>query len=232
VPLTPYGLREWLLILCLTAALMVGSVALQWWWPAALIAVAGVALLSFFRDPIRRIPADLEPGDMLSPADGMISAVERVDHHVATDGPALILRIYLSVLDVHVNRAPFDGEVRSLVHTPGRHLDVRIPESAHVNESNVITLAISNGETIGVKQIAGKVARRIVCPLAVGDRLRRGQKFGMIKFGSTTELILPRPDDVKVHVAVGQKVYGGLTRLATLPLRPAAAADASDAHPA
>ena len=219
MPLTAYGLREWLIILFVCAALLFGAIIAGWWWLAGFIVIVALALLSFFRDPIRSIPKNLKPGDMLAPADGAISVIERVATHPATDGPALIIRIYLSVLNVHVNRAPFDGTVRSLVHTPGRYLDVRIPESAHVNESNLITMEIAGGETIGVKQIAGKVARRIVCPLKAGDKLERGHKFGMIKFGSTTELILPRPDDVTLHVTVGQKVYGGLTLLATLAER-------------
>jgi len=177
-------------------------------------------VLMFFRDPIRFVPKDLPPGTMLSPADGVVSAVEHVDDHSATNGPAVIVRIFLSLLNVHVNRAPFDGEVTDLVHTPGEFLNAQTEESARVNESNLITLRIDTGggleEMIGVRQVSGMIARTIVCPLKVGDRLTRGQKFGMIKFGSTTELILPRPGDVEVHVRKGDKVKAGLTRLATI----------------
>ncbi|MBX3373782.1 MAG: phosphatidylserine decarboxylase family protein [Phycisphaeraceae bacterium] len=217
--LTPYGAREWLTISAIAFALGALFIALAWWIPLAILAVLWLAVLSFFRDPFRRIPGGLAPGDMLSPADGVVSAIERVDQHRATGGPAVVVRIFLSVLNVHVNRAPFDGTVRALHHTPGKFLNAQTPESARVNEANLITMEIIGGETIGIRQVAGMIARRIVCPLRVGDRLARGDRFGMIKFGSTTELILPRPDDVRVHVAVGQRVRGGLTLLATLPPR-------------
>jgi phosphatidylserine decarboxylase len=191
---------------------------LQWWWPLGVVVVIWLALMSFFRDPIRLLPANLEPGAMLSPADGVISAVFEVDHHesMQNDGPAKVIRIFLSVLNVHVNRSPFDGEVVALKHTPGQFMNAQRAESADVNEANLITLRIATGETIGVRQVSGMLARAIVCPLKIGDRLTRGQKFGMIKFGSTTELILPRPRDVTVHVKKGDKVKGGVTLLATL----------------
>jgi phosphatidylserine decarboxylase len=187
------------------------------------VVVLGLALLSFFRDPIRRIKSDLEPGAMLSPADGVVSAVLDVDSHQATSGrPAKIIRIFLSVLNVHINRSPYDGEVVSITRTAGKYLNAQTEESANVNESNLIIMRIKlNGraETIGVRQVSGMLARTIVCPLTAGYRLSRGQKFGMIKFGSTTELILPRPQDVTVHVKKGDKVKGGVTVIATL--RPA-----------
>ena len=217
--LTRYGLREWLLITLVAAALAAAALWLGAWWAAAIVAVLWLALLSFFRDPLRRLPADLRPGDMLSPADGTVSAVLAIDHHEATGGPAIIIRIFLSVLNVHVNRSPFDAEVVGLKHTPGTYHDARTEASALHNESNLVTLSIrwdQDSETIGVRQVAGKVARRIVCPLRVGDRLSRGERFGMIKFGSTTELILPRPGDVEVHVARGDTVKGAVTVLATL----------------
>lgn len=224
--LTPYAWRVWLPIAIITAA-MAGLFLWLAWWPAMVaLLVIGLALLSFFRDPIRRIPRDLAPGDMLSPADGTVSAVLNVDHHPAIDqnGPATIIRIFLSVLNVHINRSPCDGEVVSLKQTPGKYLNAQTEESASVNESNLITMLIrfdGRDETIGVRQVAGMIARTIVCRLKSGDRLKRGQKFGMIKFGSTTELILPRPRDVTVHVRKGDKVKGGVTVIATL--RPLAA---------
>jgi phosphatidylserine decarboxylase len=106
--------------------------------------------------------------------------------------------------------------VATIVHADGKYLDARSEESARVNESNVITLDTASGERVGIRQVSGAIARRIVCAAATGDRARRGARFGMIKFGSTTELILPRPGDVKVHVKVGDRVTGGVTILATL----------------
>lgn len=218
--LTPYGIRVWLPILLVSAALACAFAWLGWWWAVAIVVVLGLVLLSFFRDPIRTIRADLGEGVMLSPADGTVSAVLDVPSHKAVDGgPAKIIRIFLSVLNVHVNRSPYDAEVVALEHTPGKFLNAQTEESASVNECNLITLKIELGgreELIGVRQVSGMLARAIVCPLKTGQRLKRGEKFGMIKFGSTTELILPRPGDVTVHVNKGDKVRGGLTVIATL----------------
>ncbi len=214
--LTRSGRREWLLATIAATLGLIVFALMGWWWAAAATGGLWLAVASFCRDPARRLPADLEPGAMLSPADGRVTAVERADHHPAAAGPAVVIRIFLSVLDVHVNRSPCSGQVRELEYTPGRFHDARSPESARENESNLITMQLAGGESIGVRQVAGKVARRIVCALRVGDRLARGERFGMIKFGSTTELILPRPDDVEVRVQVGERVKGGLTRLATV----------------
>jgi phosphatidylserine decarboxylase len=214
--LTPYGIREWMIINIGAIALAIPGAIILGWWFLIPVLIVWLALVSFFRDPHRTPPADLGPDDMLSPADGTISAIERLDQHEATGGPAVIVRIFLSVLNVHVNRVPFDGEVVDVIHRPGKYLDARKEESAKVNESNLVIVRIAGGETIGIKQISGAVARRIVCPLRKGDRIKRGDRFGMIKFGSTTELILPRPDDVTVHVRKGDKVKGTLTKLATL----------------
>jgi phosphatidylserine decarboxylase len=221
MPLTRYGLREWTTI---TIVAVIAAILLGWllaWWLVIIVAVLWLAVVSFFRDPVRRAPADLPAGTMLAPGDGVVTAVLRVDDHEATGGPATIVRVFMSVLNVHVNRAPCDGEVVALRHTPGRFVNARTGAAAAVNENNLITLAIDADETIGVRQIAGLVARRIVCRLKKGDRLRCGEKFGMIKFGSTTELILPRPEDVMVHVREGDRIRGGITLLATLAPKPA-----------
>lgn len=214
--LTRYGIREWGIMTLVAAALVAAAVAFSQWVIASVVFVVWLAGVSFFRDPLGRRPATDAPNDMVSPADGKISAILDVDHHAATGGPAKVVRIFLSVLDVHVNRFPCDGTVATIVHADGKYLDARTEESARVNESNVITLDTASGERIGVRQVSGAIARRIVCAVAIGDRVRRGARYGMIKFGSTTELILPRPADVKVHVKVGDRVTGGVTILATL----------------
>jgi phosphatidylserine decarboxylase len=153
---------------------------------------------------------------MLSPADGRISAILHLDEHEATDGPVVVVRIFLSVLNVHVNRAPCSAEVLSVRHEPGRFFDARTEESASLNEFTLTRLRTESGDTLGVRQVAGKVARRIVCAMRPGQRVRRGERVGMIRFGSTAELIRPRPEAVEVHVREGQNVRGGLTVLATL----------------
>lgn len=216
--LTPYGLREWLTATLLCGGLILAAIFL--WWPASLApAVLWLGVAMFFRDPPRRTDQTLDPSVYISPADGTISAVEQVESHESTEGPAVIIRIFLSLLNVHVNRAPCDGTVVKLTYKPGQFLSALTEESARVNESNLLTLRRPDGETVGVRQVSGKVARRIVCPLKPGDPLERGQRYGMIKFGSTTELILPRPGDVTLHVKKGDKVRAGRTHLATLASR-------------
>lgn len=186
-----------------------------WWIGVAGSIILWVALVSFFRNPWRTIPKDLPEGMMLSPADGVVSAIEFLDEHETVDGSAVLIRIFLSVLNVHINRTPCACELEKSIYRKGKFLDARTEESAKVNESNTLFL-YANGERIGIRQVSGKIARNIICPIKSGDRFRQGQQFGMIKFGSTTELILPRPDDVAIHVKKGDKVYGGLTRFATL----------------
>ena len=188
----------------------------QWW--LALIPIFGlwVALVLFFRNPWRRIPQNLPDGMLLSPADGVVSAIEFLDTHETVDGPAVLIRIFLSVLNVHINRVPCDCELDKTLYRKGKFLDARTKESAKVNESNTLFL-YTNGERIGLRQVSGKIARHIVCPIRSGDTFSQGQQFGMIRYGSTTELILPRPDDVLVHVVEGDKVVAGITQFATLP---------------
>jgi phosphatidylserine decarboxylase len=214
--LTPYGIWVWLPITLIALAAACAFAYFDLWWATAIVGAIWLALMSFFRDPPRRVRADLPPDQMLSPADGAVSAVFDVDSHEAVGGPAKIIRIFLSVLNVHINRSPCDAVVVSIKRTPGKYLNAQTEESANVNESNLIILRLDTGETIGVRQVSGMIARTIVCPLKPGDRLKRGQKFGMIKFGSTTELILPRPQDVEAHVEKGDQVRGGLTVIATL----------------
>ncbi|MEE2718543.1 MAG: phosphatidylserine decarboxylase [Planctomycetota bacterium] len=222
MPLTRYGIREWGLATIVAIPLILLFVLPDWypfpgWILAVPVAVAWFAVAAFFRDPIRRIPTGLEPGTMLSPADGVVSAIEHVDSHECVDGqPAIVLRIFLSVLNVHINRAPCDCTVRGTIYRKGRFLNAQTAESAKVNESNVILLSLPDGERFGMRQVSGMIARCIVCPLKDGDELIQGKKWGMIKFGSTTELILPRPDDVDVRISAGDTVRGGRTIMAVL----------------
>jgi phosphatidylserine decarboxylase len=214
--LTRYGIREWMIITLAAAIPAAAGVFFGWWWLAIASAVVWTALASFFRDPLGRRPATADPRDFVSPADGLVSAVLEVAEHPATEGPATIVRIYLSVFDVHVNRMPCDCEVLGTIHTPGKYLDVRIEESAKVNESMVTRLRSASGVLFGVKQISGKVARHIVCPIEAGQRFARGERFGMIKFGSTTELVVPTAEVDRICVSRGDRVKGGVTILARL----------------
>ncbi|MCE9618322.1 MAG: phosphatidylserine decarboxylase [Planctomycetes bacterium] len=193
----------------------------EWWIPAGILTVLLAGFAAFFRDP-PRTPETEDPAHFLSPADGTISAVVRVAHHEATGGPALVIRIFLSVLDVHINRAAQDGVVVGLRHQPGRYLDARAAAGARVNENLLLTLRLDDGRVYGIRQISGAIARRIICGAKPGDRLHRGQKYGMIQFGSTTELILPQPERATSLVREGACVRAGRTAIASLA--PAASA--------
>ena len=218
--LTKYGWPQWLTITAVLAVPCgVGVWFAQdsplWWILVAVSLVLWVALVSFFRNPWRTVPTGLPAGTMLSPADGVVSAIEYLDSHETVEGKAVVLRIFLSVLNVHINRTPCCCTLLNAVYRKGKFLDARTEESAKVNESNTLFFE-TNGESFGIRQVSGKIARNIVCPIETGDTFVQGQQFGMIKFGSTTELILPRPDDVTVHVSKGDTVRAGKTVFATL----------------
>jgi phosphatidylserine decarboxylase len=214
--LTPYGAREWITGTVVCAVLAVPVVLIGWWWLLIPIGLIWIMVAGFFRDPLGRRPASDDERDWISPADGRITVVEVLDHHEATEGPALLIRIFLSVLDVHINRAPCNASVREIRYRPGKWLDARSEESAKVNESNLVLLETEHGLKLGVRQVSGAIARRIVCPLKSGDTIKRGERWGMIKFGSTTELIVPFPENAEARVKVGDKVRGGVTILARI----------------
>jgi phosphatidylserine decarboxylase len=220
MPLTRYGIREWSAMALIAIALG----AAGWWFIHPAVAYVcftlWIILALFFRDPVRSIPKNLPDGAMLAPSDGTVSAVINVDHHPATEGPAKIVRIFMSVLNVHVNRMPCACDVMDIVYTEGKFLNAQTEESSQVNENNLIILTMNDGRSMGVKQISGMIARRIVCAARPGEHYDQAQKFGMVKFGSTTEVILPDPATVDVHVQPGDKVKGGLTHVATIPPRP------------
>lgn len=177
------------------------------------VPAAGLLLtLYFFRDPHRVVPEG--DANVVSPADGTIVEVAEL---AATDGfdrPVIKIGIFLSVLDVHVNRAPCAGRVARVDYRPGRFLNAMAPESSGENEANSVLMETAAHGRVRVRQIAGKIARRIVCAVAAGDELSRGQKIGMIKFGSRTELYLEKERVDEVSVKVGDKVKGAATVMA------------------
>ena len=198
----------WVLV-PLAAGLAAGLLYL--FWPALpLLALACVMLLVaafmayFFRDPQRAVPT--EPGLVISPADGKVTRVEKLSG-AGPDSPTVV-SIFLSPFDVHVNRAPIAGEVIDVTYTKGRFIAATSDDASLVNEQNALTI---RGEkmTVVCKQIAGVLARRIVCWKHPGDSLELGERFGLIKFGSRTDLVLPQ--GVEVLVKVGQRVSGGVT---------------------
>lgn len=212
--LSSYGKNESLTILAIGAMLTIATLLVGWWWLTILVVLATGALLSFFRDPERRVPT--QRNVVVAPADGVVSSVHDLAHFEPLSGPATCIRIFLSVLNVHVNRSPCHGQVSSVTHKAGDHLNALNPDSAEANESNLVVLLhpIRQHPVAAVRQVAGLLARTIVCGAKEGDILQRGQRIGMILLGSTTEVYLPADLQPRVVVEVGQKVKGGLTVVA------------------
>lgn len=172
----------------------------------ALLAVAA-AVAGFFRDPARVAPGG--EGLVVSPADGKVVEVDDGAHPGGRR-----VSIFLSPLDVHINRAPLDARVADIRYQPGRFLAAYKGKASEENERNAVELTDASGRTVRVVQIAGFLARRIVCYVNPGDSLRKGQRFGMIMFGSRVDLHLP--GDAEIEVAPGQRVRGGETIVARL----------------
>lgn len=207
LPLAKYGRRELAILTPLWVALGIAA-ALGIHPAAAALPALGLALTwGFFRDPRRVIPEG--DGLLVAPADGTIVELSEVEETEFLKTPCHKIGIFLSVFDVHINRAPCDGLVRAVKYRPGRFLDARNPASSSANESNSILL----GDVV-IRQIAGAIARRIVCEARPDDRLARGQKFGMIKLGSRTELYIPRDKVKEIRVRLKDKVKGGETVVA------------------
>ncbi len=213
-PLSLLAWRYWLHMLT-TGALMMGILVFVTPVLAVLVAVMTLACMLFFRDPPRAIPE--QPGLMVSPADGTIVEITRLERYDGLSGPALRLGIFLSVLDVHINRSPCAGVVASTHFTPGEFLDARNPQAGMRNQSNTLVLKVSSmadhPPVAIVRQIVGAIARRIICNATAGTPLQRGERFGIIVFGSRTELIVPDPEAWECLVHIGQHVQGGTTAL-------------------
>jgi phosphatidylserine decarboxylase len=213
IPLARWGLAEVILMGLPLAALTVAGAMLAWPWSLSAL-IPGVVLawvFWFFRDPSRRVPT--EAGLLVAPADGVVAEVTQVEHDDFVGGPAVRIGIFLSIFNVHINRSPSRARVIRLRYWPGKFLNALNPQSTLLNESLWIGLEEEEAphRRIIVRQIAGLFARRIVCNLRPGEIVERGAKFGMIKLGSRTELILPAADDLEVLVKVGQVVQAGST---------------------
>ncbi|MBW7903979.1 MAG: phosphatidylserine decarboxylase [Phycisphaerae bacterium] len=215
--MAPYARLEVNLILFGGAVLVVVTAALVGWW-AMLPAICTLVLVSFYRDPPRRPMR--RPNVLVAPADGRVVVLRR-EPAAEPRETTLRIDIFLSVFDVHVNRAPCGGRVIDVQHRPGRFISALRPAAAELNESNTLTIAppAPLPGPIVVRQIAGRLARRIVCAVAPPQRVRIGQRIGMIKLGSRVELRAPQADRWQVHVRPGQHVRAGETVLAELDPR-------------
>lgn len=175
------------------------------WWPLTIIfAAVALFMIYFFRDPERKVPED--DGLIISSADGRVTRIE-------SDDNSKLVSVFLSPLDVHINRSPITGTIKQITYTPGKKMPATSDKASLVNERNSLVIE-GQDVTITCTQIAGILARRIVCWPKAGDNLQRGQKFGLIKFGSRTDIQMPATAEVLVNV--GDRVKGGETVIARL----------------
>lgn len=173
---------------------------------SVLIYLLALLFVISFRDPERKIPSG--EGLILSPADGKVRRIER-----SADGSSQILSIFMSLLDVHINRVPVDGVVTEVTYKPGRFVPAFTDKAAESNERNIVVIQNQHGNVI-VKQIAGTLSRRIVCNLSPGQLVKKGERFGLIQFGSLLELVLPISAELRVRkterVKAGETILGVL----------------------
>ena len=167
----------------------------------------------FFRDPERVIPN--KPGGIVSPADGKVILVGNVDQTFFCEGNCKKISIFMSVFNVHVNRIPFDGDVREVRHSPGKFFAANLDKASLQNEHNAVFLETKDGQRLCVVQVAGLIARRIICKVQPGDEMIRGQRYGLICFGSRLDVYLP--ENVEIKVAIGDKVKAGASIIGQFP---------------
>jgi len=196
--------REGIPFVIIPAVIAVIFGSLQFWPVAVAFVFLAVFMVFFFRDPRRIVPTD--DGLILSAADGRVTRIE-------TNEDSKLVSVFLSPLDVHINRSPIAGKITNITYVAGKKMPATSDKASLVNERNSLVIE-GEGVTVTCTQIAGILARRIVCWPKAGDNLERGQKFGLIKFGSRTDILMPA--NVEIAVNVGDRVVGGETIVARI----------------
>ncbi|PWT87331.1 MAG: phosphatidylserine decarboxylase family protein [Blastocatellia bacterium] len=196
--------RESIPFIVVPAVLALVTLAFGLWYISIVFLLLGLFMVYFFRDPTRVPP--VEPNAVVAPADGRVTRIQRLAESEESSGT--LISIFLSPLDVHINRSPIAGKIVDMAYIPGKFLMATNERASLVNEQNVLTI---QGEKITVvcRQIAGILARRVVCWKKKGDNLELGERFGLIKFSSRTDIVLP--SNVTITVTEGTKVKGGTT---------------------
>jgi phosphatidylserine decarboxylase len=197
------------------------AAVLGWAAPATVLGVLTCFTAWFFRNPARAISR--VPGAVVSPADGTIIVIQREYEPRFLKEPATRISIFLNIFDVHVNRMPCEGIIDDVVYQPGRFLPANRAEAMLSNEQNALMIRATDGVKILCVQVAGLIARRIVCWVSPGEAVRRGERFGLIRFGSRVDLYVP--EDTALKVAVGHHVKGGRDVLGILPDRRSSCAE-------
>jgi len=230
IPLTRYGLPQVVLFPTVLLAVMVIYFFIVYrflqpvcacplctvliWLPELILLILLIWVFSFFRDPHRQIVQDADL--LLAPADGTIILVETLQNYKGFEGPVLRVEIFLNIFNVHINRIPCRVKIGQIIYRPGKFINARNPRSSRVNEANEVEMYRLDEpkDRLMVRQISGAIARRIVCQTKTGEEYAAGAQFGMIKFGSGTELYVPVRKNMKSCVQKGDKVKAGLTVLA------------------
>jgi len=220
IPLTQYGWPQVVVYPAVIVAAMLATLAgaphLPVWTVVTIETVLAAILiwaLMFFRDPHRQTPPD--DSVLVAPADGKVTDVETLDETEFTTGPTMRIGVFLSIFNTHINRAPCNARIETITYRKGRYVNAMNPLSSKVNESNTVVMVRTNEpkDRLVVRQISGAIARRIVCAARQGQELARGERFGMIKFGSRTELYVPANEHITCMVRVGDAVKAGVTPL-------------------
>ena len=200
----PISRDGWLYLVIL--AVIMGLAYWVWPWLVILPGILFLFVLFFFRNPNRAIPPD--ELSLVSPADGVVMDVERVFEDQFLNGESIRVRIFLSIFNVHVNRSPMAGEVVFRAYRPGQMIPAFKSHASELNEKNYVGIRNQHLQIL-VTQVTGFIARRIVCWVNKGDKVTRGKRFGLIKFGSCTEIFVPT--DVEIKISPGDKVRGGVS---------------------
>ncbi len=208
-PIARPGLR-YVVLACIAAGLLffAGFTVAAW-----IVVFVACFVCWFFRDPDRKIPD--QPDAIVSPADGKVIRINTLEDNAYTNAPCIKISIFMNVFNVHVNRVPYGGIVEDVAYHEGKFFNASFDKASELNERNGLTVKTDTGFRYAVVQIAGLVARRIVCSVMPGDVLKRGSRYGMICFGSRLDLYLP--PDTTVGVSIGQKVTAGSTIIGTIP---------------